>query len=104
MQYSVADVSHYGNRPWAIRRVFRWPLRYSGGGLGSRTEGGSVRLRRRRGSAGARFLDLMFEGCADEGSEKRVRFQRLGLEFGVKLATEEPGMIGSFHNFDVILI
>src|SRR3989338_4950121 len=28
---------------------------------------------------------------ADEGLEERVRVERLGLEFGMELATEEPG-------------
>ena len=33
-----------------------------------------------------------------------MRFERLGLKFGMELAAEEPWMVGSFDDFDVILV
>src|SRR5271165_6385435 len=33
-----------------------------------------------------------------------MRLKRLGLEFRVKLATEKPGVLRHFHNFDVVLV
>ena len=52
----------------------------------------------------AAFLALVIERRADEGGEKRMRLERLGFEFGVKLATEEPGVIGCLDNFDVVFV
>ena len=43
----------------------------------------------------------IFEAGTDEGSEEGVRGERLGFEFGVKLAADEPGVIGHFNDFDV---
>ena len=53
---------------------------------------------------GARFLDPMLQGGADEGGEERMRFEGLGLEFGVELAAQEPRVIGSFDDFDVVFV
>jgi len=53
------------------------------------------------GEGGARFLDAMLQGGADEGGEERMRLEGLGLEFGVELAAQEPRVIGSFDDFDV---
>jgi hypothetical protein len=39
-------------------------------------------------------------GGFDEGLEERVRFEGPGLEFGVELAAEEPGVAGEFADFD----
>jgi len=36
----------------------------------------------------------MLQRGADEGFEQRVRLERLGLELGVELAAEIPGMPG----------
>src|ERR1700685_4769978 len=33
-----------------------------------------------------------------------MRFERLRLERGMELAAEEPGMVGSFDDFDVIFV
>ena len=52
----------------------------------------------------ARALLFVFEGSAYEGGEERMRFERLGFEFGVELAAEEPGVIGGFDDFDVIFV
>src|SRR5262249_15531979 len=38
---------------------------------------------------------------ADERLEERVRLHGLRLEFGVELATEEPGMVRQFADFDI---
>ena len=46
-------------------------------------------------------LVAVFDAGADEGSEKRMRSQRFGFEFGVELAAEEPRVVGSFDDFDV---
>ena len=53
---------------------------------------------------GAVFVALMVERGADEGGEKRMRFEGLGFEFGVELAAEKPGVIGGFDNFDIIFV
>ena len=49
-------------------------------------------------------MALVIEGSADEGGEKRMRLERLGFEFGVELAAEEPGVIRGFDNFDVVFV
>ena len=46
------------------------------------------------------LLPVSYAG-ANEGGEERMRRERLGFEFGMELAAEEPGMIGHFDNFDV---
>src|SRR5207249_8832184 len=53
---------------------------------------------------GAELLSLLLEGSADESGEERVRFERLGFEFRVKLAAEEPRMVRGFDDFDVIFV
>src|ERR1019366_9331509 len=40
-------------------------------------------------------------GGSDEGAEQRMRFHRFGLELGMELAAEEPGMIGDFADLHV---
>src|SRR5580693_398749 len=45
-------------------------------------------------------LTIFHAGAAARG-EQRMRGERLGLEFGMELATEKPRMIWRFHNFDV---
>ena len=74
--------------------------------MGSGAQGGCVGLRLlgAGGVGGARFLDFVFQRSAYEGGEERMRLERLGLEFGVELAAEEPGMVGSFDDFDVIFV
>ena len=49
-------------------------------------------------------MALVIEGGADEGGEKRMRLERLGFEFGVELAAEEPGVVRGFDNFDVVVV
>ena len=41
------------------------------------------------------------EAGADEGGKERMRRERLGLEFWMELAAEEPGVIGHFDDLDV---
>src|SRR5260370_36318625 len=60
----------------------------------------SVRSRKRRGGASVFVLD----GGADEGREERMRFERLGFEFRVELAAEEPRVVGGLDDFDVIFV
>jgi len=43
----------------------------------------------------------IFQAGADEGGEERVRCQRLGFEFGMELAAQEPGMVRGFDYFYV---
>jgi len=43
----------------------------------------------------------MLGGRADERGEQRMRGERLRFEFGVKLAAEEPRMIGGLDDFNV---
>ena len=50
------------------------------------------------------FVFFMLDRRADEGGEKRMRFERLGFEFGVELAAEEPWMVGRFDDLDVIFV
>jgi len=52
----------------------------------------------------SRFVALVFQGGAYEGGEQRMRLQGLGLEFGVELAAEEPGMLRGFDDLDVIFV
>ncbi len=47
---------------------------------------------------------FVFQRGADEGGEERMGFERLGFEFGMELATEEPGVLGGFDDFDVIFV
>ena len=49
-------------------------------------------------------MALVIEGGADEGGEKRMRLERLGFEFGVELAAEEPGVVWGFDDFDVVFV
>jgi len=51
---------------------------------------------------GRAFIFLVLEGRADEGGEERVRFERLGFEFRVELAAEEPWVLGDLNDFDVV--
>jgi len=49
----------------------------------------------------AKSRAAILEAGANEGGKKRVRGERLRLEFRMKLATNEPGMIGHFDNLDI---
>jgi len=42
--------------------------------------------------------------CIDKGCEERVRSQRLGFEFRMELATQEPRMVGNFDDLDEVLV
>ena len=46
-------------------------------------------------------LVAVFYAGADESGEERMRGERLGLEFGMELATDEPWVVGGFDDFDV---
>src|SRR5580658_2373682 len=48
---------------------------------------------------GATLAMLVRRG--NESGEQRVRLQRFGLKFRMKLAAQKPGMIGNFANFHV---
>src|SRR5215470_1159246 len=50
----------------------------------------------------SRFLVL--QRGPNEGGEQRMRFERLGLEFRMELAAEEPRMFGRFDDLDVVLV
>ena len=65
-----------------------WRLGFADGGCG----------------CGALLLELVLEGGADESREERMGLKRLRLEFRVELATEKPGVIRHFHNFNVIFV
>ena len=43
----------------------------------------------------------IFEAGADERGEERMRSQRLGFEFRMELAADEPRVVGGFDNFYV---
>jgi len=47
---------------------------------------------------------LVGEGCADEIAKQRVRFHRLGLELGMKLAAEEPWVVADFDNLHQVVV
>src|SRR5215470_19743490 len=47
---------------------------------------------------------LVLQRGPNEGGEQRMRFERLGLEFRMELAAEEPGMLGGFDDLDVVLV
>ena len=51
--------------------------------------------------ADAQAVMAILEAGANERSEERMRRKRLGFEFGMKLAAEEPGVVRHFHDFDV---
>ena len=42
----------------------------------------------------------MLMNCADEVAEQGVWAERLRPEFGVKLYSDEPGMIGELNHLD----
>src|SRR5579859_633134 len=42
-------------------------------------------------------------GSVDEGRKQRMAVARRGREFGVELATDEPGMARQFHHFREVL-
>jgi hypothetical protein len=44
------------------------------------------------------------QGGADEIPEQRVGFHRFGLELRMKLAAEEPGVIGDFDDLDQVVV
>src|SRR5712691_11559005 len=44
---------------------------------------------------------LVLERGADEGTEQRMRLQRLGLELGMELAAQIPGVIRDLSDLDV---
>lgn len=46
----------------------------------------------------------MFVTRMNERRKERMRRERLGFEFGVKLNADEPGMIGQFYNFYVYAV
>src|SRR6266702_2536901 len=48
----------------------------------------------------ARFLalSLVFQRRGNECLKQRVEIERLGLELGVELAADKPGMAGDFHH------
>src|SRR5258708_8190453 len=54
--------------------------------------------------AGAEFLFFVLQCRADECGEERVRLQRLGFEFWMELAAEEPRVVRGLDNLDVIFI
>ena len=49
----------------------------------------------------AETLTAVFDAGANERREKRVRRERLGFEFRMELAADEPGMVGNFDDLDV---
>ncbi len=59
------------------------------------------RLETPLGCRGAVRAAPMAIGCAGKSSEQRVRIERLGFEFGMELAAEEPGMVRRLDNFYV---
>jgi hypothetical protein len=77
-----------------------------GGGLGGGTKDWGWRLgfADRGCGGGAPFLKFVLEGGANERREQRMGLERLGLEFGMKLAAEKPGVIRHFHNFNVVFV
>ena len=67
----------------------------AGGGVG----GGNPLL-----GSNAEALMAVFHARADECREKRMRRQRLGLEFRMELAADEPRMVRHLDDFDVLAI
>src|ERR1700722_20754276 len=49
----------------------------------------------------AKSRAAMLEAGANEGGKQRMRSKRLRFEFRMKLAANEPGVIGHFDNFDI---
>ena len=78
------------------------PYRLRGGVGGDGYGLGAMRLS--DFSYGPIFVFFMLDGGTDEGGEERMRFERLGLEFRMELAAEEPWMIGSFDDLDVVFV
>src|SRR5215471_9650383 len=66
-----------------------------------RTRGLFYRISRLAKPAPCSFLVAVRQRRADECPEQRVRLQRLGFEFGMKLAAQIPGMIRQFANLDI---
>jgi len=73
-------------------------------GSGSKSWGVRLGFRRTGYGGGARLLYPVLQRCANKRCEKRMRFKWFGLEFRMELATEEPRMVGSFHDLDVVLV
>ena len=53
------------------------------------------------GFAGTCVCQTILVAGSDEVAEERVGLQRLGLEFGMKLAAEEERVIGDFYDLDI---
>src|SRR5262245_12513720 len=50
------------------------------------------------------FVFFMLDCGANKSREERMRFERFGFELGMELAAEEPWMIRSLDDLDVILV
>src|ERR1700754_738463 len=50
------------------------------------------------------FVFFVLDGSADEGGEERMRLERLRFELGMELAAEEPWMVRSFDDLDIIFV
>ena len=48
--------------------------------------------------------EAMFMCSVDERRKQRMRFERLGFELGMELASEEPRVVGQFDDLDKILV
>ena len=46
-------------------------------------------------------LMAILDASANERGEQRMWCERLGFKFGMELASEEPGMVGSLDDFHV---
>src|SRR5215475_9495846 len=67
---------------------------------GAFQEGGRRKTIRRPASL-VRPAQAVSQRGADEGAEQGVRFERLGLELGMKLAAQIPGVVGQFADLHV---
>src|SRR5512136_3127472 len=50
------------------------------------------------------FFEAMLITCSNKRYKQRMRLERLGLEFGVELASQEPGMVFDFDDLDQLVL
>src|SRR6202022_2292171 len=75
------------------REILSWNARPNADGLRA------LRFNRR-----SRLLLPVFQRSADECRKQWMRLQRLGFELRMKLAAQEPRVVGRLDDFDVIFV
>src|SRR5208283_619057 len=108
MHYSVVHAHYFGNcaELSLIFADFAVPRIKSGRGVRRSAQRGRMRLRLASWAWGCRpgLLQSMLQRRPNELRKQRMRIEWLRLEFRVKLATQEPRMVGCLNDLHVILV